>query len=60
MMVFLTLTESEGFGILTLMVGRGYGLGNVRKLLEDIQAGRSYFDAIEIMACPGGGIGGGG
>jgi NADP-reducing hydrogenase subunit HndD len=31
-----------------------------RKLLEDIKEGRSHFHAIEIMACPGGCIGGGG
>jgi NADP-reducing hydrogenase subunit HndD len=41
-------------------IGIAHGLGNARKLLEDIQAGRSEFHAIEIMACPGGCIGGGG
>jgi NADP-reducing hydrogenase subunit HndD len=35
-------------------------LGNARKLLEDIKSGKSHFHAIEIMACPGGCIGGGG
>lgn len=44
----------------TLRIGIAHELGNARKLLEDIQAGRSQFDAIEIMACPGGCIGGGG
>ena len=29
-------------------------------MLEDIRAGRSEYHAIEIMACPGGCIGGGG
>jgi len=47
-------------GDMTLTIGIAHGLGNARKLLEDIQAGRSHFDAIEIMACPGGCIGGGG
>ncbi|CAA7602513.1 ferredoxin hydrogenase [Acididesulfobacillus acetoxydans] len=37
-----------------------HGLGNARKILEKIQAGDSEYDAIEIMACPGGCIGGGG
>ncbi len=37
-----------------------HGLGNARKLLEDIRAGKSHYHAIEIMACPGGCIGGGG
>lgn len=37
-----------------------HGLGNARKILENIRAGMSHYDAIEIMACPGGCIGGGG
>lgn len=37
-----------------------HGLGNARKILENIRAGVSRYDAIEIMACPGGCIGGGG
>lgn len=36
------------------------GLGNVRKLLERIQRGEAEYHAIEIMACPGGCINGGG
>ena len=43
-----------------LKIGIAHGLGNARKLLEDIKAGNSEFHAIEIMACPGGCIGGGG
>ena len=43
-----------------LKIGIAHGLGNARKLLEDIKAGKSKFHAIEIMACPGGCIGGGG
>ncbi len=43
-----------------LKIGIAHGLGNARKLLEDIKAGRSEFHAIEIMSCPGGCIGGGG
>jgi NADP-reducing hydrogenase subunit HndD len=41
-------------------IGIAHGLGNARKLLEDVRAGKSQFHAIEIMACPGGCIGGGG
>lgn len=37
-----------------------HGLGNARKILENIRDGVSQYDAIEIMACPGGCIGGGG
>ncbi|MFW6298485.1 MAG: NADH-dependent [FeFe] hydrogenase, group A6 [Bacillota bacterium] len=44
----------------TLKIGIAHELGNARKLLESIQKGESDFDAIEIMACPGGCIGGGG
>jgi NADP-reducing hydrogenase subunit HndD len=43
-----------------LQIGIAHGLGNARKLLEDIKSGKSEFHAIEIMACPGGCIGGGG
>jgi len=48
------------FNGLPLKIGIAHGLGNARKLLEDIQAGKSEFHAIEIMSCPGGCIGGGG
>jgi len=47
-------------GDLDLKIGIAHGLGNARKLLESIKAGTSHFHAIEIMACPGGCIGGGG
>lgn len=36
------------------------GLGNARKILERIRAGKESYHAIEIMACPGGCINGGG
>ncbi|MFP4024267.1 MAG: NADH-dependent [FeFe] hydrogenase, group A6 [Thiohalospira sp.] len=41
-------------------IGIAHGLGNARKLLEEIKSGKSEFHAIEIMSCPGGCIGGGG
>lgn len=43
-----------------IKIGIAHGLGNARKLLERVRAGNSGFHAIEIMACPGGCIGGGG
>jgi len=36
------------------------GLANARKLMEQVRAGESPYHFIEIMACPGGCIGGGG
>jgi NADH-quinone oxidoreductase subunit G len=36
------------------------GLGNARKLLEKIRSGEADYQIIEIMACPGGCIDGGG
>lgn len=48
------------FDGLPINIGIAHGLGNARKLLQDIKDGKSEFHAIEIMACPGGCIGGGG
>lgn len=36
------------------------GIGNVRPILEDVRAGKSKYHFIEVMACPGGCINGGG
>ena len=47
-------------GGFALNVGIAHGLGNARKLLNEIRAGHSDYHVIEIMACPGGCIGGGG
>lgn len=40
--------------------GIAHGLTNARKVMDQIVAGESPFTFIEIMACPGGCIGGGG
>ncbi|MDE5418919.1 [FeFe] hydrogenase, group A [Ancylomarina sp. DW003] len=48
------------FDGLELNIGIAHGLGNARKLLEEVRDGKSQYHAIEIMACPGGCIGGGG
>ncbi len=45
---------------LKLNIGIAHGLSNARKLLEEIKEGKSQFHAIEVMACPGGCIDGGG
>jgi NADH-quinone oxidoreductase subunit G len=36
------------------------GLGNARKLIKKMKAGEAQYDFIEVMACPGGCIGGAG
>ena len=36
------------------------GLGNARKLVEQLKAGKVHYDFVEVMACPGGCVGGGG
>ncbi len=36
------------------------GLGNTRRLIEALRAGKVQYDFVEIMACPGGCAGGGG
>lgn len=36
------------------------GLGNARRLIEALLAGKAHYDFVEIMACPGGCVGGGG
>jgi NADP-reducing hydrogenase subunit HndD len=41
-------------------IGIAHQLGNARKLLDGIRSGMYHFHAIEIMACPGGCIGGAG
>jgi len=48
------------FDGLDINIGIAHGLGNARKLLEEVRSGKSNYHAIEVMACPGGCIGGGG
>ncbi|WP_047451003.1 NADH-dependent [FeFe] hydrogenase, group A6 [Alistipes sp. ZOR0009] len=43
-----------------IKIGIAHGLGNARKLLDRIRSGEEQYHAIEVMACPGGCIGGGG
>lgn len=64
---FTTIRGFDGIKEATVEIGQeslniavANGLGNTRKILEDIQDGKKTYHAIEIMACPGGCIGGGG
>jgi len=45
---------------LELKVAVAHGLGNAKVLLKQIERGESPYTFIEVMACPGGCIGGGG
>lgn len=47
-------------GDMTVKAAIAHGLGNARKLLESIRAGKADYHFIEIMACPGGCVTGGG
>lgn len=47
-------------GDLTIKAAVAHGLGNARKLLDKIKAGEADYHFIEIMACPGGCVNGGG
>lgn len=44
----------------SLTLGVVHGLANAKAVLDDLKAGKVHFDLIEVMACPGGCIGGAG
>ncbi len=52
-----TSLNLKGIGLNIAVVN---GIGNVGPLLEEIENGTSKYDFIEVMACPGGCINGGG
>lgn len=64
------LSESIGDGICEAEVDLGggaivraavvSGLANTRKLMQAIERGDVHYDFVEVMACPGGCVGGGG
>ena len=63
---YLTVRGLEGIRIAKVKAGNlelraavAHGLGNARKLMDAIRAGEK-FDFVEIMACPGGCVNGGG
>lgn len=45
---------------ITIRTAAVSGLGNTRKLIEKIERGEVRYDFVEVMACPGGCVGGGG
>lgn len=47
-------------GGLAIKAAVAHGLGNARKLLDKIRAGEAEYHFIEVMACPGGCVNGGG
>ena len=53
-------TASVDIGGTAVNVAVAHGLANARKLLNDIKAGKANYHFIEIMACPGGCVTGGG
>lgn len=52
-------TEVEVLGR-NLKLAVVHGLANAEKLIGAIKQGEAHYDAVEIMACPGGCVGGGG
>ncbi|MDZ5010616.1 hydrogenase, partial [Clostridium perfringens] len=64
---FTSLRGWEGFrscelnvGDINLKIGVAHGLKEAGKMLDKIREGEEFYHAIEIMACNGGCIGGGG
>jgi NADH-quinone oxidoreductase subunit G len=64
---FAAARKSDGISELTVNVGDvtvraaiASGLGNARELISRIKKGEAEYDFVEIMACPGGCICGGG
>lgn len=47
-------------GDIELRIGVAYGLREAGKMLDKIRSGEEFYHAIEIMACTGGCVGGGG
>lgn len=53
--------EETGKGLRReLRVAVANGLGNAKKLIKAMKDGDAHYDFVEVMACPGGCIGGGG
>ena len=48
------------YGDRDLHVAIVHGLANARKLINEIEEGRAYFDLVEVMTCRGGCVGGAG
>lgn len=52
-----TVTLADGTKVSAAVA---HGLGNARELLEKVKSGEKKYDFIEVMACPGGCVTGGG
>jgi len=55
-----TASVEVGGAVGTVKVAMAHGLGATRALCEEVRAGTADFDFIEVMACPGGCVDGGG
>ena len=56
----IKVAEVQVPGGMTIRAAVAHGLGNARKLLEQVRNGEEQYHFIEIMACPGGCVNGGG
>lgn len=55
-----TMTAETPIGDITVRTAVVSGLANTRRLIERIEREEVHFDFVEVMACPGGCVGGGG
>lgn len=55
-----TMTAEIQIGDVTVRTAVVSGLGNARRLIDRIERGDVHYDFVEVMACPGGCVGGGG
>ena len=55
-----TMTADVPIGDITVKTAIVSGLGNARSLIDRIERGEVHYDFVEVMACPGGCVGGGG
>ena len=56
----IKIAEVDVPGFRVIRAAVAHGLGNARKLMDQVQNGELQLDFIEIMACPGGCVNGGG
>lgn len=55
-----TMTAEVPIGDITVKAAIVSGLGNARRLIDRIEREEVHYDFVEVMACPGGCVGGGG
>lgn len=56
----VTMSNDKMESPINLRVAVANGLGNVKQLIKKMKTGEVQYDFVEVMACPGGCIGGGG